>query len=70
MSQLINERGMAGSDLLGETVVNFSCSIQTMKKKTLEQSTAKEALITIITGNTMKLTLKVKQPLEKSSNSP
>lgn len=40
------------------------------KKNNLEQSTAKEALIIIITGNTMKLILKVKQPLEKSSNSP
>lgn len=33
MSQLINQQGMAGTDLLGETVVNFSCSIQTTKKK-------------------------------------
>lgn len=61
---------MAESDLLGETVVNFSCSIQTLRRKKLKQSRAKEALIIIITGNTMKLILKVKQPLEKSSNSP
>ena len=32
-SQLIKQWGMAGSDLLGKTVVNFSCSIQTTKGK-------------------------------------
>lgn len=55
---------------LEEAVPNFSCSIGTRKTKLLLQSTAKESLIMTISRNTTKLILKVKQPLEKNSNSP
>lgn len=70
MAQFIKQLGVAGSDLLGERVLNFSYSTSATKKQTLEQSTAEEPLIIIITGNTTKFILKVKEPLEKSSNSP
>lgn len=64
---------MVRSDLLGETVVNFSYSVQTLmgKKKTrVQKSTPKGALIITITENTMKLLLKVKQPLEMINSPP
>lgn len=62
---------MAGRDLLGETAENFSYSPQTPteeENRSTEQSTAKEALIIVITGNTKKLIFRVKQPFETSSN--
>lgn len=72
-SHLIRQLCMVRSDLLGETVVNFSYSVQTLmgKKKTrVQKSTPKGALIITITENTMKLLLKVKQPLEMINSPP
>lgn len=72
MSHLIRQLCMVTSDLLEERVVNFSYSVQNSSRKKIrtKESTAKGALIIIITENTMKLICKVKQPLELINNTP